>query len=198
MNPLPPAPEAADGRRLRSRQSRQKIIDAMIELVNEGVLEPTAEQVSARAGVAMRTVFRHFRDMETLYREIWRRLHAQFERLVATDIRAGSWRETLHQLADRRVRVYEEFMPMRLASDALRHRSPFLQEERAAFVARSRQILRDHLPADVAAAWLTFESLDAALGYEHWMRLRREQQLSVDDARRVLHHTLDCVLPPAD
>src|SRR3546814_3782718 len=31
---------------------------------------PSAEQVAARADVGLRTVFRHFKDMESLYREM--------------------------------------------------------------------------------------------------------------------------------
>ena len=52
-----------DGRRLRSERSRQAIIDAMMELIGEGNLVPTAQQASERAGVGIRTVFRHFSDM---------------------------------------------------------------------------------------------------------------------------------------
>ena len=42
-------------------------IDALQELVHEGVLVPTAQTVAERAGVGIRTVFRHFDDMETLF-----------------------------------------------------------------------------------------------------------------------------------
>ena len=45
------AEQVPDGRRLRSERSRQAIIDAMLGLVEEGVLIPTAQQVSSRAGV---------------------------------------------------------------------------------------------------------------------------------------------------
>ena len=47
----------ADGRRLRSERSRQAIIDAMLKLVEEGVLVPTAQQVSERAGVGIRSAW---------------------------------------------------------------------------------------------------------------------------------------------
>ncbi len=36
---------APDGRRLRTERSRQAIIDAGLELIGEGVLAPTAQQV---------------------------------------------------------------------------------------------------------------------------------------------------------
>ena len=59
--------EVVDGRRLRSERSRQAIVDAAIELMHNGVLVPTAQQISDRAGVGIRTFFRHFTDMETLF-----------------------------------------------------------------------------------------------------------------------------------
>ena len=59
-----------DGRRARGHVSRSRIVAAMIELVREGCVAPTAEQVALRADVGLRTVFRHFDDMESLYREI--------------------------------------------------------------------------------------------------------------------------------
>ena len=54
-----------DGRRLRSERSKQAIIDASLELMEEGVLVPTAQLISERAGVGIRSFFRHFEDMET-------------------------------------------------------------------------------------------------------------------------------------
>ena len=50
----------ADGRRMRSERSRDAIIEAALQLVQEGILVPTAQQIADRAGVAMRTFFRHF------------------------------------------------------------------------------------------------------------------------------------------
>ncbi|MBU6156953.1 MAG: TetR/AcrR family transcriptional regulator, partial [Alphaproteobacteria bacterium] len=61
---------AEDGRRKRGDQSRRKIVDAMIALVREGEMSPSAAQVAERASVGLRTVFRHFDEMEILYREI--------------------------------------------------------------------------------------------------------------------------------
>lgn len=59
-------PAAKDGRRRRSAQSRDRIVEALLDLVAGVVVTPSAEAVAARAGVGLRTVFRHFRDMESL------------------------------------------------------------------------------------------------------------------------------------
>ena len=68
-----------DGRALRSERSRQVIIDAMLELVGEGNLVPTAQQVAERAEVGIRTVFRHFSEMESLYSTADKRLRETYE-----------------------------------------------------------------------------------------------------------------------
>lgn len=187
----------ADGRHRRSQQNRQRIIDAIVELVREGVLEPTAEQVSDRAGLAMRTVFRHFKDMDSLYREISRRIYARVQAIADDGIEADTWQATLHNLIDRRARVYEELMPMRMSADALRHRSTFLQEDHRRFIGLAREILRKVLPDEVAKNKLCFETLDALFSFEMWIRLRRDQQLSAPVARRVLHDGADALLAAA-
>ena len=61
---------AVDGRRARSERSKQSIIEASLALMEEGNLIPTALQISDRAGVGIRSFFRHFEDMETLFATI--------------------------------------------------------------------------------------------------------------------------------
>ena len=68
-----------DGRRRRSLDSQQRIVDALLALVGEGHLSPSAEQVSQRAGVGLRSVFRHFKDMESLHRTMSDSLSVRME-----------------------------------------------------------------------------------------------------------------------
>src|SRR3954449_6870122 len=89
-----------DGRHRRSRASRRRIGDAMIELVREGNPSPTAEEVARRAGTAIRTVFRHFDDMESLYREIAETIQSQARSMFDAQITGETWRERLDQLID--------------------------------------------------------------------------------------------------
>src|SRR5687768_18533745 len=58
-----------DGRTARGQRTRESVVAALLALQEEGELSPTAQQVAARAGVALRTVFGHFSDMETLWAE---------------------------------------------------------------------------------------------------------------------------------
>jgi len=50
---------------------------ALVGLVGDGVLEPTAQQVAARAGVGIRTVFRRFSDVESLFARMSTRMQAE-------------------------------------------------------------------------------------------------------------------------
>ena len=59
-----------DGRRQRSQASRAKIVTAFMELIESGDPSPSAARVAKRAGVGLRSVFRHFDDMDSLYAEI--------------------------------------------------------------------------------------------------------------------------------
>jgi AcrR family transcriptional regulator len=58
------APQEADGRRHRSQKSQASIVNAMLALVAEGNLEPSADQIADIAKVGRRSVFRHFKDMD--------------------------------------------------------------------------------------------------------------------------------------
>ena len=56
----------SDGRRMRTERGRTAVVEALIDLVNEGK-HPTVAQVAERAGVSDRTVFRYFPDREAMY-----------------------------------------------------------------------------------------------------------------------------------
>src|SRR5260221_3651970 len=66
----------SDGRVRRGERSGNAIVEALIELVGEGVLDPTAHQVAERAAVGIRTVFRRFSDMERLFAQVGAHLEA--------------------------------------------------------------------------------------------------------------------------
>ena len=55
-----------DGRRARRHRSRDLAVDALLDLLDEGVVRPTAQQVAERSGVSLRSIFRIFDDVESL------------------------------------------------------------------------------------------------------------------------------------
>jgi AcrR family transcriptional regulator len=174
-----------DGRRRRSQDSRQRIVAAMIDLVGEGRITPSAEEVAARAGVGLRTVFRHFNDMESLYAEMTATLAEQYE-MWLIPFESVDWQGQLREVVERRTATYEKLLPFKRAGDAHRHMSPAIQTEHVRVREMMRRRLRSFLPGAIADDVLRFETIDMLLSFEAWQRLRDEQALDPSRARQLI------------
>lgn len=177
------APE--DGRRRRSQTSRDKIVAAMLALVEEGAVTPSAEQVATRAEVGLRTVFRQFKDMETLYAAMLGGL-AKYYVGWAAPFTAPDWKGRLREAVERRVATYERLLPFKRAGDAHRHMSPAIDAENDRMLALMRSRLRSLVPEELSADMVAFETLDLIASFAAWQRLRHEQCLSFEQARAVV------------
>ncbi|MDE1174824.1 MAG: TetR/AcrR family transcriptional regulator [Parvibaculaceae bacterium] len=177
MNSTQPGKEP-DGRHQRSAESRRRIIEAMIRLVRAGMVEPNAEAVAGEAGVGLRTVFRLFRDMDSLFAEISGFIMDEIRPLIETPLPDGPWLEQLDRQIGRRGRLYDRIMPFKTAAEAGRHRSPFLQADHELMNGKLRAALKGILPRDAIGDKILLEALDATLSFETWRRLRQDQKLS--------------------
>lgn len=175
-----------DGRRLRSQDSRARIVKAMLELIRQGDMSPSAEQVASRAKVGLRTVFRHFKDMDSLYREMSDVIEHELQTIRDQPFVSGDWRGRVMELIDRRLAVFERIAPFKRASDAARHKSRFLGQDNTRLVVALREILRWVVPPDEVGDPVLFEAIDLLLSFEAWSRLRREQGLDQEQTRAVL------------
>lgn len=174
-----------DGRRRRARDSRQRIVAAMIELVSEGRITPSAEDVASRAAVGLRTVFRHFSDMESLYAALTSSLVEQYE-MWLIPFESMDWRGQLEEVVERRTATYERLLPFKRAGDAHRHMSPSIQTEHARMRDVLRQRLASLLPVSIAEDPARFEMIDLMLSLDVWQRLRDEQHLSAEVSRSLV------------
>lgn len=181
-----------DGRHQRAVDNRRRIVEAMLALVRAGDVAPGAEAVAAKAGVGLRTVFRLFEDMESLYREIHSILYAELAPLVATPLPAA-WPDRLFALIDRRVRVVEKLMPVKNAADVQRFRSPYLTEDHQFLVHFQRKMILDVLPPDMTDPVL-IDAIDLVMSFEAWRRLRQEQSLTAEAAAAVVKRTVRALL----
>jgi len=185
-----------DGRVLRGARNRRVIVEALLELIREGEMQPTAEQVAKRAGVGTRTVFRHFDDMEGLYAEMDARIAAEALPLLQSSRASdGPLGERVQNLARERARLFERIAPFKRSGNIQRPRSTFLQERHAEFARRLR--------ADVASIFAPelqqgseslLEVLDLLASFEAWDRLRSDQRLGRERAARVIEEGLLAVL----
>jgi AcrR family transcriptional regulator len=184
---LPPVTAAStDGRRRRAERSREAIVDALFELVAEGDVSPSAQRVAARAGVGIRSVFRHFKEMDTLYAEMNARLLASLDALYVPPPYDGPLATRIRRLVQQRVRLYERIAPHKRSATVHRWRSRYLDDQHRAAAGLFRADLLAWLPELRHARPALVSACDAALSFEVWDRLRHDQQLSTPRATEVL------------
>lgn len=184
-----------DGRRRRSQVSRERIVAAMMALVEEGQMNPVAEVVADRAQVGLRSVFRHFNDMESLYAEMAAKLAREYLPALAP-FESADWHGQLIESIARRISVYERLLPFKRAADAHRHESQVIQNNHAVTSHLMRARLRDLLPPMLRDDPLAFETLDFLLSIDSWQRLRSEQKLTVEQARLVVETQVNALVQP--
>lgn len=185
-----------DGRRLRAETSRARIVAAMLELVREGFSAPPADAVAERAGVGLRTVFRLFKDMDSLYREMQIMMLARLAPIAAEPVVGEDWRERLRNLINRRARLFEELMPLKVAADAQRARSSYLQRENSNFLRLQREMATSLLPDDLKADTDLVEMIDLVMSFDARRRLRLDQGLEFDAAEQIIAGLVDKVVGP--
>ena len=181
---------AIDGRLRRGERSREAIVSALFELVGEGVLQPTAQQVAERAGVGIRSVFRHFDDMDGLFATMDARLREDALPILREDPSQGALRERAKALVGRRVRLFERIAPYKRSANVQRWRSKFLSGRHAMLVRELRAALLRALPELSDAPADQVETIDVLLSFEAWDRLRTDQRLSRERAQSALERAV--------
>jgi AcrR family transcriptional regulator len=199
------AAEPADGRQSRTLRSRRAICDACLDLVLEGVLQPSADQIAGRAGLSRRSIFNHFSDLAALYDAV---VEAGMERcapLLEEIPRSAPVAARVGKLAEVCARFFEATTPFRraLAAQAL------VGPVRGEAVRVARELLRKQRD-DVAALFgdeldaleaqqraEVTEALAAAVSPATWEHLRTSRGLSAARARAVMQRVLSALLRDA-
>ena len=183
-----------DGRKLRSEDSKRRIVAAMLELVREGRIAPTAEEVARRAQVGLRTIFRRFKDMESLYAEMAGAIDERIASISDEFVGRGDWLANLSQMVDRRLQAYEVIMPYRVAAEALKFQSTILLTKHMKFVREERQRLLGLMPEALLDDRVLTEGLEAALSFDMWNQLRNDQRLNASEASDVVKRIVGSLL----
>lgn len=184
-------PKAEDGRKLRSEESRRKIVEALFELTRSGTMAPSAAQVAEKAGVGVRTVFRHFEEMDSLYSEMSEQTAARILPIVRAPYAATAWRDRLNELLDRRFQIYEEILPIKMAGDIYRFRSAFLMKDYQFYLQVERDTLFEVLPARIAKNKKLAETLLMLASFQTWRQFRQDQDLSAQEAGATVRAAID-------
>ncbi|HPF22487.1 MAG TPA: TetR/AcrR family transcriptional regulator [Hyphomonas sp.] len=183
-----------DGRRQRSERNRQKIVAAMFELVREGDFDPSVARIAEQAGVGLRTVFRHFDDVDSLYQEMSSQMEARILPEIGKPLTAKEWPDRVKELMARRIRIFEDVMPIRICASARRFRSEFLMANHKRFVAQEAIGLSLALPDEVLANEHQVAAFDIAMSFDTWRRLRQDHRFSRAKAAASVETILDALI----
>ena len=170
--------QSSDGRRQRSERSQTAIIEAALALMDEGTLVPTAQQIADRAGVGIRSFFRHFADMDSLFLAADEMLISSYEALFEVDNRAGTLSDRVARAIELYGNAFEKLRPIILCTQAQLWRSAKLQENYGWHQKRLRKELELWLPEVAELSKDRREAVHAVASFSMWHRLREFQGLS--------------------
>jgi len=194
-----PNVDRLDGRLARSAQTRHAVVDALLELIDEGDLQPTAARIADRAGISRRLVFHHFDDLEAIFNEVSERQMERLRPLINPVSAALPLARRIEKFCAQRGRLLETLSPMRRAATLMEPFRPTVAKR----LKRARELMRaatisvfgnelSGLPA--AEMRLRIGGIDMATSWSAWEQMRRHQGLSENEAGAVMAATIRAVL----
>lgn len=194
--------DSEDGRRARRQRNRQAVVDAILALYAEGNLDPNSDEISARAGLSPRSLFRYFDDVDDLCRSAIATRERELRPLAELAIDPSApFATRIDALVTQRVALFEA---MGSAGQVARLRAPF-QPLIAEQLAQVRAFLRGQLARIMApelarlgpepAARLV-AAADVLASFEGYRLLRDDQSLARADAHSVLADALTRLFDP--
>jgi AcrR family transcriptional regulator len=179
-----------DGRRQRGERNRQAIIEAALAIIADGCLAPTAQLISERAGITIRSFFRHFADMESLFAEANSHLRTKAVGTFSGGDHGGGLEERLLNAVERYCSGYERESSVILMTKAQAWRYPVLRENYARLQGDLRRNLEHWLPEIKQLDASRRELAHAATSFEMWHRLREQQNLEQSEIVALMVGTL--------
>ncbi|MEM6961721.1 MAG: hypothetical protein AAF550_08275, partial [Myxococcota bacterium] len=131
--------ERKDGRNLRAERSRAAVANAALDLIRAGNPRPTAAEIAEEAGVSLRLVFHHYKDVDALR---GRALELQFARIEPMLETAASidlpLEKRINTLTKERISVYAEIVDVLHVA----HSMEFTVEDIRVKLQEMREVLR--------------------------------------------------------
>jgi AcrR family transcriptional regulator len=178
----------ADGRAARKAATRDAIADALLDLLSEDQLRPTAREIAARAGLSLRSVYVHFDDLEDLFCVAARRHFTRIAPMLEPVPVAGTLPERATALMIRRAGIYAQLGGVGRATRLQAPFSPTLARlVRDAQTGSRKEIERMFAPElaslDPARRAPTVAMLDVVTGVDAWETLRTVHEFDEAAAR---------------
>lgn len=197
----PAGQPTVDGRAARSARTRDAVVHALLALLAEGDVRPTAGRIAERAGISLRSVYVHFDDRDDLFAaaalEQRTRVSSLTRKLPAT----GPFEARLAAFVEQRGRVLEAIAPIAKAAAIQEPFSPALAATAKAArhfgrVELERVFATELAGIDTPTRERAFDACDALTGAEGWAFLRVHRGLDPRAAAETLATSLRLLLAP--
>ena len=172
---------SSDGRRARSQASRSKIVQAMMDLIVAGNSSPSTASIAKKAGIGLRSLFRHFEDKDAIYREVDKILIKAYLPIIDAPYQSDNWQDRLMEMIERRCEVSEATAPYRISTTAARQRSEFLKENFQRLYDAEKARLNSILPSRLHTDTASGRAILVAMSFDTWRMLREDEHLSAED-----------------
>lgn len=189
--------EPVDGRTARAERTRDAIVDALIALLEEGDLQPTANRIAERAGISLRLIYHHFGDLESLYRAVAGRTSQRLAERTHRIPVDQPLDDRIDQLVDQRSDTLEWLTPVLRAAQLSIAPAPGLLSNRSSLHALGERevdlVFAHELDAlDDDERSVVRSALNGTLFWGHWDELRRTGR-TVDEATVALAFTIRAI-----
>ncbi|MCW2544252.1 MAG: putative TetR family transcriptional regulator [Frankiales bacterium] len=189
-----------DGRTARRDRNSEAVLDTVHQMFVEGNFSPAVDEVAARSGVSLRSVYRYFEDTEALLRmAIQRRVSLVEGMFVLPGIGVGTLQQRIEGVVNHRLVLHAKLGPTVRAAVLRAPYSPLLAEQ----VQRRRQLLSEQMAEHFAPELATMTKTkaeevlacaDALCEFEAMEHLRARRGMSVARTRKAMITGLTALL----
>ena len=177
--------KTGDGRFARSKKTKDAIVRALLKLLRNTPF-PTAEQVAKESKIGLRTVYRQFKDMESIYLSLHEECMHSLGQIFNSDVDLDRpFNERVCFAIRERFTIYEKYETLFIATISNSARLPTLVNQ----VAESYQFMRERfikiVPEIENLSTIKSDLLFTRILFPSWFSLRNvlrhDQKIIIDE-----------------
>ena len=177
--------KTGDGRFARSKKTKDAIVRALLKLLRNTPF-PTAEQVAKESKIGLRTVYRQFKDMESIYLSLHEECMHSLGQIFNSDVDLDRpFNERVSFAIRERFTIYEKYETLFIATISNSARLPTLVNQ----VAESYQVMRKRfikiVPEIENLSTIKSDLLFTRILFPSWFSLRNvlrhDQKIIIDE-----------------
>ena len=177
--------KTGDGRFARSKKTKDAIVRALLKLLRNTPF-PTAEQVAKESKIGLRTVYRQFKDMESIYLSLHEECMHSLGQIFNSDVDLDRpFNERVSFAIRERFTIYDKYETLFIATISNSARLPTLVNQ----VAESYQFMRERfikiVPEIENLSTIKSDLLFTRILFPSWFSLRNvlrhDQKIIIDE-----------------